>query len=194
MDKVKVQVQDKLKAFRIPIIGVIVLIGVWFLFFRSNGGYISQKDFEDKIKDLSNGKVTITDSKIDVFESGKGEGLYTAKWNGFIISTGVNKSGKLENKFAIMTKQAGYMDEIAIGQYHELMTYMIRISNPKLSVDEVNLLVDNELNFNQQILTGEKHTTSKGDRYYQMSGGEKPINFFMFMIMDEEGFKAIKDK
>ncbi|MBO1626997.1 hypothetical protein [Bacillus arachidis] len=83
------------------------------------------------------------------------------------------------------------MDEIVLGQYHDLVQYLIRISNPKLSIDEVQLLVDNELNFNQQIMTGEKHTTSKNNMYYQISGGGKPVNFYSFMIMDEDGYKRV---
>ncbi|WP_439874947.1 hypothetical protein ACSLGG_02920 [Bacillus mycoides] len=186
------KLQERIKAYRIPIIGVIGLLAIWFIFFRgSSGGELTQKEFEDKLKEISNGKITITDSKAEPFEKGDGTGLYTANWNGFMISTRLEKNGKLANTYAVITKQAGYMDEIAIGQYHDLMQYLIRISNPKLSVDDVQMIVDNELNFNQQIMTGDKHTTSKDNMYYQISGGGKPINFYSFLIMDEDGYKRV---
>ncbi|MES9696965.1 hypothetical protein ABWK42_06595 [Bacillus sp. JJ927] len=190
------KLQERIKAYRIPIIGVIGLLAIWFLFFRdsSGGGTLTQKEFENKLKDLSNGKITITDSKSKPFDKGDGTGLYTANWNGFMITSRLEKNGKLSNTYGVITKQAGYMDEISLGQYHDLIQYLIRISNPDLSVDDVQLIVDNELNFNQQIMTGEKHTTSKGGMYYQISGGEKPVNFYMFMIMDEDGYNRIKDK
>lgn len=84
------------------------------------------------------------------------------------------------------------MDEISIGQYHDLVVYLTRLSNEKMSVDEANVLVDTGLNFNQQITTGEQHETSKGDLYYRLSGGKKDINFFSFLIMDEDGHKSNK--
>lgn len=104
--------------------------------------------------------ITLTDSNIKPYNSGDG-GLYMANWHGFTISTRVDKNDKLVNKYGIITKQAGYMDEIALSQYHDLVQYLIRISNPKLSIDEVQLLVD------------------------------KSVNFYSFMIMEEDGYKRV---
>lgn len=183
--------QKRIKAYRIPIIGIIGLLAIWLLFFRSSSGTLSQEEFENMIKDLSNGKITITDSKSNQFDKGDGTGLFTANWNGFMITSKLENNGKLSNTYSLITKQAGYMDEISLGQYHDLIQYLIRISNPDLSVNDVQLIVDNELNFNQQIMTGEKHTISKDNMYYQISGGGKPENFYSFMIMDENEYKRV---
>ncbi|PGF05057.1 hypothetical protein [Bacillus toyonensis] len=184
--------QERVKAYKIPIIGVLVLLAVWFIFFRgsSSSGILTQQEFEDQLKEMSNGKIVISDSKIKMYENGDG-GVYTANWNGFMITDRVDKNKKLDRTFGVMTKQAGYMDEISIGQYHDLVVYLTRLSNPKMSVDEANVLIDTGLNFNQQITTGEVHETSKGDLYYKLSGGKKEINFFSFLIMDEDGHKRV---
>lgn len=184
--------QERIKAYRIPIVGVLLLLVVWFIFFRGSGssGILTQQEFEDKLKEMSNGKIVISDSKIKMYESEDG-GVYSANWNGFMLSSRVNKDKKLDRTFSIITKQAGYMDEISIGQYHDLVVYLTRLSNEKMSVDEANVLVDTGLNFNQQITTGEQHETSKGDLYYRLSGGKKDINFFSFLIMDEDGHKRV---
>ncbi|MED2869050.1 hypothetical protein P4263_26070 [Bacillus thuringiensis] len=184
----KVKVQDKLKAFRIPIIGVIILFGVWFLFFRSSG--ITTQEFEEKLKNLSNGKVMITQSgvaPVDSMDKSEGKiGMYIANWNGFMISTRVENNNKIEDKaFFIMSKQVNLMDEIAIGQYRELIQYVTRIANPKLSVDEVNHIVDNDLNFNNQIMTGGNNTTSKDGMVYELKGGGE-AGVFTFVVSTEK--------
>lgn len=178
--------------YRLPIAIAVGILMVWFIFFRGSGssGILTQQEFEDKLKEMSNGKIVISDSKIKMYESGDG-GVYTANWNGFLITDRVDKNKKLDRTFGVMTKQAGYMDEISIGQYHDLVVYLTRLSNPKMSVDEANVLIDTGLNFNQQITTGEEHETSKGDLYYRLNGGKKDINFFAFLIMDEEGHKQV---
>lgn len=186
------KLQERMKAYMIPIAGVLTLLAIWFIFFRgsSSSGILTQQEFEDKLKEMSNGKIVISDAKIKMYESEDG-GLYTANWNGFTISSRVDKGKKLDRTFSVITKQAGYMDEIAIGQYHDLVVYLTRLSNEKMTVDEANVLIDTGLNFNQQITTGEKHETSKGDLYYSLSGGKKDINFFSFLIMDEDGHKRV---
>lgn len=185
MDKVKVQ--DKLKAFRIPIIGVIILFGVWFLFFRSTGekGVIPIDEFQNKLKEYSNGQIVLSDIKEEPAEIGGY--VFQAKYNGFVITMGLDDDKKVRtDSLVVVGKRVGGMNEISIGQYHDLVLGVIRATNPKLSVDDAVHLLDNELNFNEQIMTGSDHTTSKNDMYYNLQGGKSETDFLYFSIMNEE--------
>lgn len=73
-----------------------LLLVVWFIFFRGSGssGILTQQEFEDKLKEMSNGKIVISDSKIKMYESEDG-GVYSANWNGFMLSSRVDKDKKL---------------------------------------------------------------------------------------------------
>lgn len=185
MDKVKVQ--DKLKAFRIPIIGVIILFGVWFLFFKSTGekGVIPIDKFQNKLKEYSNGQIVLSDIKEEPAEIGGY--VFQAKYNGFVITMGLDDDKKVRtDSLVVVGKRVGGMNEISIGQYHDLVLGVIRATNPKLSVDDAVHLLDNELNFNEQIMTGSDHTTSKNNMYYNLQGGKSETDFLYFSIMNEE--------
>ncbi|MGN4423550.1 hypothetical protein ACTFQN_06815 [Bacillus cereus group sp. MYBK30-1] len=185
MDKVKVQ--DKLKAFRIPIIGVIILFGVWFLFFRSTGekGVIPIDEFQNKLKEYSNGQIVLSDIKEEPAEIGGY--VFQAKYNGFVLTLGLDDDKKVKtDAIAFVAKRVGGMNEISIGQYHDMVLNIIRLTNPKLSEEDAQHILDNELNFNEQIMTGSDHTTSRNDLYYNLNGGKSETDFLYFSIFNEE--------
>ncbi|MES9668686.1 hypothetical protein [Bacillus nitratireducens] len=185
MDMVKVQ--DKLKAFRIPIIGVIILFGIWFLFFRSTGekGVIPIDEFQNKLKEYSNGQIVLTDIKEEPSETGGY--TFQARYNGFVLTLGLDDDRKVKtDAIVLVAKKVWGMNEISIGQYHDLTLSIIRLTNPKLSEKDAQRILDNELNFNEQIMTGSDHTTSRNDLYYNLNGGNEKSEFLYFSIFNEE--------
>lgn len=72
------------------------------------------------------------------------------------------------------------MDEIALGQYHDLVQYLIRISNPKLSIEEVNKLIAKGEEVNQ--------SSDKRGFYYTLKVGKDPVNDIDFTIVPKGGW------
>ncbi|MDM5193632.1 hypothetical protein QUF93_13865 [Bacillus hominis] len=155
-----------------------LLIICYFLFGKTNG--LTREQFEDKLKEMSNGKIAIVDSEVS--EITKDKSLYNASWNGMGISAGIDKDNNITMPFLIGIKPGGQINEITIGQYQELIQHISRIVDPKLSEEDAQHLITNELNFNNYIMNREKHSTIKHDIRYELSPGGDSAPWFTLMI------------
>lgn len=166
----------KNKIWLLVIAGVLI---IGYFFFGGTSG-LTKEQFEDELQKMSDGKIAIVDSEVAAIT--KDKSLYNASWNGIKISAGIDKDNNITMPFLIGTPPAGQVDEILLGQYQELIQHISRIADPKLSAEDAQHLIANELNFNNQIMTGEKHTAIKHDILFDLSGGGKSTTWFTFMI------------
>ncbi|WP_156575812.1 hypothetical protein [Bacillus luti] len=155
----------------------LLIIG-YFFFGRTNG--VTKEQFEDKLNEMSDGKIAIVDSEVTLIS--KDKSLYTASWNGMGISAGVDKDNNITMPFLIGIKPGSQINEITIGQYQELIQHIIRINDPKLSEEDVQHLITNELNFNSYITNREKHSIIKHDIRYELSPGGDSAPWFTLVI------------
>lgn len=178
------KVQELMMKYRMWMVGIAGVFFIWFFFFRGSDG-LTQKEFEEHLKENSNGKIVVTEAKVEPYPNSK-RSLYTAKWNGFLISANVDENGKMELPYGILTGPAGLLDEIALGQYQELMQGLSKMADPTLSQEEFERLILNDLNFNNQLMTGQEHTTSKNDLTYRLDGGGGPTTILTFLVTDKK--------
>ncbi|GAB6460809.1 hypothetical protein bcgnr5390_10760 [Bacillus luti] len=175
--------KNYIEKYRLWIAGVAAIFFVWFFFFRGDGS-LTQSQFEEKLKSDSGGKITVTKGEISPIS--KGNGLYMGEWNGLKISAKADENRNILPPYWVVTPPAGLMDEIALGQYQELIQYVSMIADPSLSSKDAQHLINNELNFNNQIMTGEDHSTTKNNYKYELSGGGKETTWFSFMIVKDD--------
>ncbi|MGG1104253.1 hypothetical protein ABES74_09320 [Bacillus subtilis] len=154
-----------------------ILIVLYFIFGRNSG--LTQEQFENKLRDLSGGTINIEHSKI---EKGNYSATYFANWNGFLISAKVDKHNRLVLPYSVSSPPSGQMNEIALGQYQELMQVVSRIADSKLSKDDTEHLFLNDLNFNNVAIDGIDHSFSKNGIEYTLSGAKNSSNFYMLII------------
>ena len=165
------------------IIGVIGIFIIWYILFGRNSG-LTQKQFENKLSDLSDGMIQVTNPKIEKLSD---EGfLYMADWNGFTIAARIDKKNNFILPFSILAPQSGRLNEIALGQYQELIKALSGVADPKLSMDERDHLVLHDLNFNNWIINGGNTSTSKNGLKYTLSGGGEPQSISTFIIEEKK--------
>ncbi|PHE64314.1 hypothetical protein COF68_05580 [Bacillus toyonensis] len=173
--------------YRLPIAIAVGIFMVWFIFFRGSGdkGVIPIDEFQNKLKEYSNGQIVLTEITEEPNEIGGYS--FQARYNGFVLTLGLDKDRKVKNDaIVLVAKKVWGMNEISIGQYHDLALNIIRLTNPKLSEKDAQRILDNELNFNEQVMTGSNNTTSKNDLYYNLNGGNENSEFLYFSIFNEE--------
>ena len=168
----------------VAVVGILIL---WRLLFGGDDG-LSQEEFEEELKTLSDGQILVSNSGIAELEK---ESLYMADWNGFIIVTRVEK-GKLTLPYAIMTPQIDTMNEISIGQYRQLAASLSGVADSSLSVDERYSIVDNQLNFNSSLFVHREFTTAKGKFEYSLEGADSTTPFSSFTVYKEGQQKEIQ--
>ncbi|WP_462410392.1 hypothetical protein [Neobacillus sp. Marseille-QA0830] len=143
----------------------------------------TQSQFEDEFRTMSNGKIDINDSEISQI---KGDiALYMARWNGFKISAKV-QNNHLVLPFMVITPPVGQMNEILIRQYEELTQDLVGIADPQLSVEDRQLIIQNSLDFNNQVQNGTDNNTLKNGISYELKGGENPESFLFFMALESK--------
>lgn len=136
------------------IIGIILgLIVVWALTTNDNvdkieEGYTHQLDFENKLKEYSNGMIEIEDSKIEHRDK-ENDSIYKADWKGFEIYAKMGKSDWIENSYSVATNKEVFNDKIVYEQYHKLMECLIRIADPKLTIEEIDKLIAKGIDENE---------------------------------------------
>ncbi|MDP7980003.1 hypothetical protein [Bacillus multifaciens] len=168
----------KIKVLLASLIGLIL---VWCLSSKNTieDGFTHQLDFENKLKEYSNGTIKIKDSSIEYREK-ENDSVYTANWNGFTIYSKMGKNDWLSNSYSVTTEKQVFEDKKANEQYRKLMKSIIRIADPKLSIKEVNRLIDRGVDLNE--LKG------KEGFYYQLKVGQDPVNTISFTIVPKDGF------
>ncbi|MCY8549360.1 hypothetical protein MOD25_05520 [Bacillus haynesii] len=165
------------------IVGVVGVLIIWYIFFGGNSG-LTQKQFENKLSDLSDGMIQVTNPKIEKLSD---EGfLYMADWNGFTITAKVDKKNNFILPYSVLAPQSGRLNEISLGQYQELIKTLSGIADSKLSGDERDHLVLNELNFSNWIINGGDASTSKNGLKYTLSGGGEPHRISTFIIQEKK--------
>ncbi|MEN7388394.1 hypothetical protein [Bacillus licheniformis] len=161
------------------IIGVIGIFIIWYIFFGRNSG-LTQKQFENKLSDLSDGMIRITDSRIE--KTNDGSSVYMAKWNGLTITATVDGKNNIVLPYGVIAPSPNQMNEISLGQFQEVSKALSGVADSKLSKDDRDHLILNDLNFNEVVETGTKHSTSKNGKDYDIIGSN---GMFIFMVGDE---------
>jgi len=166
--------------YRKWIVAAVAILVIWKLAFGGNEG-LTKEEFEEGLKTISDGRIVIADSK---FINEKKNSLYMAEWNGFTITAKV-EDNRLVLPYGILTYPVGQLDEISLGQYRQLAADLSGLADSKLSVDERNSLIDNELNFNHFIMNGGDYSTSKNGLNYLFSGATNPNVVSTFLVKEE---------
>lgn len=162
------------------IIAIFVIATVGYLVFGRSSG-LTQEKFQDKIYKVSNGVIDINDSKIEKVNDGSS--VYMAKWNGFTITASVDSKNRIIFPYGVIGLPSNQMDEISLGQYQEIMKALSSVADSKLSDEDKERLILNELNFNNVIETGTKHSASKNGIRYELIGSEGVL---LFMLGDKK--------
>ncbi|POI14594.1 hypothetical protein C2145_20645 [Bacillus velezensis] len=158
------------------IIAIVIIATVGYLVFGRSSG-LTQDKFQDKIYKVSNGVIDINDSKIEKVNDGSS--VYMAKWNGFTITASVDSKDRIIFPYGVIGLPSNQMDEISLGQYQEIMKALSSVADSKLSDEDKELLILNELNFNNVIETGTKHSASKNGIKYELIGTEGALLFML---------------
>ncbi|PYE88858.1 hypothetical protein [Bacillus sp. 196mf] len=140
-------------------------------------GYTHQLDFENKLKEYSNGMIEIEDSKIEHRDK-ENDNIYRANWKGFELYAKMGKSDWVSNSVSVATNKKVFEDKISYEQYHKLMECVIRIADPNLSIEEIDKLIAKEVDKNES-----PNTYDFGyDRYV----GKDKTNQISFTITDRK--------
>ncbi|MGH0945670.1 hypothetical protein ACQVTS_32635 [Bacillus mycoides] len=169
----------KIKILLVSLLGLI-LVGCLSSKDTIEDGFTHRLDFENKLKEYSNGMIEIEDSNIE-YRDKENDSIYKADWKGFEIYSKMGKSDWLENSYAVATEKQVFEDKTAYEQYHKLMECLIRIADPKLSMEEIDKL----------IAKGVEENDSPNDYgfSYERYVGQDPINNIRFTIVPKGGYK-----
>ncbi|EOO75301.1 hypothetical protein CN966_31805 [Bacillus cereus] len=142
-------------------------------------GFTHRVDFENKLKEYSNGMIEIEDSNIE-YRDKENDRIYKVDWKEFEIYSKIGKSDWLSNSYTITTEKLVFEDKTANEQYRKLMEIIIRIADPKLTIEEVNKLIDSGVDLNE-VKDGRGF-------YYQLKVGQDPVNNIDFTIVPKGGW------
>ncbi|MBE7122938.1 hypothetical protein [Bacillus cereus] len=165
------------------LIGTILSIFIAKSLFFSSGSGLTHKEFEDELKSMSDGKISIVDS--EVIPDKDGESIYKAKWNGINIVIKIDKHEKMVLPYIVMSQPKYMLNEISIGQYQELITNLSRLADPKFSDSDSEHLITNDLNFNVVVMSGQEHSTSKHGISYSLAELDSN-NTYSFIVQPEK--------
>ncbi|MFE6139454.1 hypothetical protein [Bacillus sp. NPDC057893] len=168
----------KIKVLLASLIGLI-LVGCLSSKDTIEDGFTHQLDFENKLKEYSNGTIEIKDSSIE-YRDKENDSVYSANWNGFTIYSKMGKSDWLSNSYSVTTEKLVFDDKTANEQYRTLMESIIRIADPNLSTEEVNKLINSGVDLNE-VKDGRGF-------YYQLKIGQDPVNNIDFTIVPKGGW------
>jgi len=169
--------------YRKWIVLIVVVLILGKLFFGGSKGYTTE-EFEKEVQDASEGKIVLTNSKIERLKESEDD-LYFTEWNGNKVMLSL-EDDKVKLPCLITTPPAGLMDEIAIGQYHEFIQVLSSVLDEDLSLEDSDKLISNDLNFNHQIMNGTEHTTTNNEIKYTLGGGGKETTWYSLMIEREK--------
>ncbi|MFB5249629.1 hypothetical protein ACE38F_04415 [Bacillus mycoides] len=157
----------KIKVLLASLIGLI-LVGCLSSKDTIEDGFTHQLDFENKLKEYSNGTIEIKDSSIEYREK-ENDRVYSANWNGFTIYSKMGKSDWVSNSVSVATNKRVFEDKTAYEQYHKLMECLIRIADSKLSIEEIDKLIakgvganesPNDYDFSYERYVGQDRTSN----------------------------------
>ncbi|MEC2463429.1 hypothetical protein P9X10_00760 [Bacillus cereus] len=165
------------------ILGIILgLIVIWAVTTNDNvdkieEGYTHQLDFENKLKEYSNGMVQIENSKIE-YRDKEEDSIYRANWKGFEIYAKMGKSDWVENSYSVATNKNVFEDKTVYEQYHKLMECLFRIADDKLTLEEIDKLIAKGVDENESPNTY--------DFGYERYVGKDKGNRMSFTITDRK--------
>ncbi|MGX5608958.1 zinc ribbon domain-containing protein [Bacillus cereus] len=165
------------------LIGTIIGILIVKFFVFGSSSELTQKEFESKLKSVSEGKIDITFVKL--VELNNGDDLYGANYEGVLITVAQDKDKHFVLPYIVTIPDGNGergVNEIILGKYQELITALVGVANQKLSVEERQRLINNDLDFNNQIMTGEGHSTTKNGLKYNLVGSTNSSTGYMFKI------------
>ncbi|NWK69773.1 hypothetical protein HWX41_11965 [Bacillus paramycoides] len=139
--------------------------------------FTHQLDFENKLKEYSNSTIEIKDSSIEYREK-ENDRVYSANWNGFTIYSKMGKSDWVSNSVSVSTNKRVFEDKTAYEQYRKLMECLIRIADPKLSIEEIDKLIAKGIEENESPNTY--------DFGYDRFVGKDKTNHISFTITDRK--------
>lgn len=162
------------------IVGIIIVAYSTFFGGHHTGvSALKADDIAKKVKDESKGKIEL--QNVEVIKKPHIT-MYNAFWNDYIVTGKVDKNNHMEQISVITKLTVDQMDEITIGQYIELAKAVMGIVNPKLSDDEKDHIIQNDLNLNDVMVNGIDHTVTVDGQKYTLMGGNG--SFLFFTIQD----------
>ncbi len=115
----------EVRRYKIILSIILGLILVWAVTTNSNvdkieEGYTHQLEFENKLKEYSNGMIEIEDSKIEHRDK-ENDNIYRANWKGFELYAKMGKSDWVSNSVSVATNKKVFEDKTSYKQYRKLM-------------------------------------------------------------------------
>ncbi len=162
-------------------LAIFSILTIYHIFFGGNHGVsaLEPNDIAPKIKDISNGKIEL--QHVNVVKRSD-YSLYLAGWNDFMVMGKVNKDNHMATIGVTTTVTTDQMDEISLGQYLDFAKDVIGIVNPKLSNNEKDHILQNDLDFNDVLENGIGHTINVDGQKYSLDGGNG--GYLLFSIKD----------
>ncbi|PDZ95003.1 hypothetical protein CON36_30720 [Bacillus cereus] len=163
-------------------IGIIIGILIVKFFVFGGSSELTKEEFESKLKSVSDGKINL--AFVPLVEE-EGKALYGANYEGLIITVTQDKDKHFVLPYGVAIPNGNGekgVNEIIIGKYQELITALVGVADQKLSVEERQRLINNDLDFNNQIMTGEWHSTTRNGLKYNLIGHTNADTGYMFDI------------
>ncbi|AFQ30130.1 hypothetical protein P4493_04150 [Bacillus thuringiensis] len=136
-----------------------------------------QLDFENKLADISKGRIVIEDSQIEHRDKEE-DNIYKANWKGFEIYAKMGKNDWVENSYSVSTNRNVFEDKTLYENYHKLMESLIRIMDSKLTLEEIDKLIAKGVDENESPNTY--------DFGYERYVGKDKGNQIRFTITDRK--------
>lgn len=159
------------KLFKIILITTILVVAVIQIGRNLDSG-LSQDEYEKKVNQLSNGEMKLENIRV---KKGKAiEETFTADVNEKLFIMNLVNDQKIESMLLSNKAFDSEMNEIDIGKFAKYADVLIQIAEPGLSEKDRTDLLNNQLQFESIVFSGEeneKHTETKNASYTFIYGG-----------------------
>ncbi|PGP21060.1 hypothetical protein COA01_16100 [Bacillus cereus] len=165
------------------LIGTIIGILIAKLLVFGSNSELTQEEFESKLKSVSDGKINLT--FVELVKEKDGKAMYGANYEGVLITVVQDKDKHFVLPYGVTIPNGNGekgVNEIILWKYQELITALVGVADQTLSAEERQRLINNDLDFNNQIMTGEWHSTTRNGLKYNLVGNINADTGYMFDI------------
>ncbi|GAB6440919.1 hypothetical protein bcgnr5369_03060 [Bacillus cereus] len=165
------------------LIGTIIGILIVKFFVFGSSSELTQEEFESRLKSVSDGKINLT--FVELVKEKDGKAMYGANYEGVLITVIQDKDKHFVLPYGVTIPNGNGekgVNEIILGKYQELITALVGVADQTLSAEERQRLINEDLDFNNQIMTGEWHSTTKNGLKYNLIGHTNAGTGYMFDI------------
>ncbi|MCK2000770.1 hypothetical protein MZM54_05125 [[Brevibacterium] frigoritolerans] len=162
----------------VSLLAIVVIIAV-MLFSRNSASDISPKEYKEKVNELSNGNMKLENIRV---KKGKAiEETITADLDEKFLVMNFANDEKIESMSLGNKTYMGEMNEIDFGHFAKYADVLIQIAEPDLSEKERSDLLNNQLQFESIVFSGEekeKQAKTKNANYTFITGD----NLYHFVV------------